>query len=145
MKRKPKSMTALNRPFRPMKPLTSNGEKELVYHDDQGTTLRIDKAHFWQNNMYACAVYDDDDDIGHCTIQRLDCTPARDWRHLQAIKNQLYGEDRQAIEIYPPQNDVLDVANTTHLWVLPKGKELDIGLESRSVAVVKKLVEGGGA
>lgn len=37
---------------------------------------------------------------------------------MQRIKNELAGEDATAIEVYPPQADVIDQADMFHIWVL---------------------------
>jgi hypothetical protein len=40
------------------------------------------------------------------------------WDEIQAIKNELGLGDKYAIEIYPRDCDVVNVANMRHLWVL---------------------------
>lgn len=40
------------------------------------------------------------------------------WPEMQRIKNELAGEDATAIEVYPPQADVIDQADMFHIWVL---------------------------
>lgn len=40
------------------------------------------------------------------------------WDELQAIKNAIGFADHCAVEIYPPANNVVNVANIRHLWVL---------------------------
>lgn len=42
------------------------------------------------------------------------------WDELQRIKNECLGEDVWCVEVYPSQNDVVDVANMRHLWPLDK-------------------------
>lgn len=56
-----------------------------------------------------------------------------DWRDFQAIKNDLCGEDRQAIEIYPPESIVHDTDNVFHLWVFKQDQGLMIGWMKRDV------------
>ncbi len=45
------------------------------------------------------------------------------WADLQAIKNEVWGEDTVAIEIYPPQEFVVNGGSTEfhyrHLWKVP--------------------------
>ena len=41
------------------------------------------------------------------------------WDDLQAIKNAVGYFDFDALEIYPAQKDVVNVANLRHLWVSP--------------------------
>lgn len=40
------------------------------------------------------------------------------WDELQAIKTELGFGDVDAVELYPPTRDVVNVANIRHLWVL---------------------------
>lgn len=40
------------------------------------------------------------------------------WRVLQDIKNLFWGEDAAAIEIYPPEKDLVDLANCYHLMAV---------------------------
>ena len=39
---------------------------------------------------------------------------------LQEIKNTIGYKDKFAVEVYPAENDIVNVANMRHLWVLPK-------------------------
>lgn len=41
------------------------------------------------------------------------------WWEAQRIKNEIAGEGATAIEVYPPQSEVVDDADAYHLWVLP--------------------------
>lgn len=41
------------------------------------------------------------------------------WWEAQRIKNELAGPEATAVEVYPPQGEVIDEANAYHLWVLP--------------------------
>ena len=50
------------------------------------------------------------------------------WRDKQRIKNELFGADRVAIEVFPPTADLVDGANMYHLWVFPAGYSLPFGL-----------------
>lgn len=40
------------------------------------------------------------------------------WWEMQRIKNELAGENATAVEVYPPQYQVVDGADMFHLWVL---------------------------
>ncbi|MGL0761287.1 DUF4222 domain-containing protein [Citrobacter freundii] len=40
------------------------------------------------------------------------------WDALQEIKNAVGYADRDAVEIYPAQKDVVNVANMRHLWIV---------------------------
>lgn len=41
------------------------------------------------------------------------------WDELQRIKAEIGYGDVQALEVYPPDRDVVNDANLRHLWVLP--------------------------
>lgn len=43
------------------------------------------------------------------------------WWEMQRIKNELAGESATAVEVYPPQSEVVDEADMYHFWVLPDG------------------------
>jgi hypothetical protein len=52
------------------------------------------------------------------SIKRRDKAPIHDWRDLQRIKNDLIGEENEAVELYPAESRLCDSANQYHLWVL---------------------------
>lgn len=54
----------------------------------------------------------------HLSIKRLDKRPARDWRDFQRIKNELLGEEVEAVELYPAESRRVDAANQYHLWAI---------------------------
>jgi hypothetical protein len=56
-----------------------------------------------------------------------------DWRDFQAIKNQLAGEECEAIELFPAESRLLDPSNYYTLWCFPGVKRLRIGMEIRDV------------
>jgi len=64
----------------------------------------------------------------HLSFKRNDRAAVRDWRHFQAIKNEVAGPEREAIEIFPPESELVDGANEYHLWVLPEGQWSPLGL-----------------
>ena len=50
------------------------------------------------------------------------------WAEKQAIKNELFGKDRVAIEVFPEDKHLVDVADCYHLWILPKGFKMPFGI-----------------
>ena len=72
--------------------------------------------------------------IAWLCIRRRDSEPIHDWRHLQQIKNDLCGKEREALEIYPAESRLVDTANQYHLWVLPEGVRLPFGYLEREVS-----------
>lgn len=41
------------------------------------------------------------------------------WWEAQRIKNEIAGVNATAVEVYPPQSEVVDDADAYHLWILP--------------------------
>jgi len=65
------------------------------------------------------------------TVNRTSMKPDGSWKdritwdELQNIKRAVHFGDHQAVEIYPPDSEVINDANMRHLWVLTD--PLDIG------------------
>ena len=53
------------------------------------------------------------------------------WNEKMMIKNELFGEDRVAIEVYPKQKNLVDSADVYHLWVFDKKFEMPFGIHPR--------------
>lgn len=90
----------------------------------------------FHNDTYQVSVYGvgDPPEMLHLSIKRHDRHVIRDWRHLQAIKNEVAGPDCYAVEIFPPEDRLVDSANEFHLWVFPEGFELPFGLDEYLVS-----------
>ena len=50
------------------------------------------------------------------------------WAVKQQIKNELFGEKRVAIEVYPKSKNLVDVADVYHLWVFDKDFDMPFGI-----------------
>lgn len=50
------------------------------------------------------------------------------WSTKMEIKNELFGEDRLAIEVYPKARNLVDVMDVYHMWVFPKDFALPFGI-----------------
>jgi hypothetical protein len=72
----------------------------------------------------------------HLSFKRNDRAAVRDWRHFQAIKNEVAGFEREAIEIFPPESMLVDAANEYHLWVLPEGVMSPLGFLHREPQLI---------
>lgn len=62
------------------------------------------------------------------TIQRTWCDDDGEWSdgitwdEIQWIKDSIGFKERCAIEIYPPHEDIVNIAALRHVWVLPRGE-----------------------
>ena len=70
------------------------------------------------------------DGIGTMTHAAISTTNGADiaWRDKQRIKNELFGEDALAVEVYPRTVDLIDRAPMFHLWIYPIQVKLPFGL-----------------
>lgn len=88
--------------------------------------------------------------VEHVTISRVhkdgepiastDGANAIGWSEKQMIKNELFGEDRFAIEVYPKQDRLVDVADVYHLWVFGKKYDMPFGIHPKEY---KKAINRG--
>ena len=51
------------------------------------------------------------------------------WVEKQKIKNELFGKEAQAIEVFPKESLLVDEANMYHLWILPDDYTIPFGLK----------------
>lgn len=102
----------------------------------------------WVNDIYEVFVYRGDKanlratdgsptgfpEMIWLSIKRYDRKPIHDWRDFQSIKNQVVGKEHDALEIYPKESRLVDMANQYHLWVIADPKIiLPVGFIERSV------------
>jgi hypothetical protein len=52
----------------------------------------------------------------HLSIKTRDKAPVHDWRDFQRIKNELVGEEFEAVELYPAESRLVDTSNQYHLF-----------------------------
>ena len=65
--------------------------------------------------------------IEHVTITRHNDKEIL-WSEKQQIKNELFGENRVAIEVFPKESKLVDVMNVYHLWVFDKSFNMPFGI-----------------
>ncbi|MGE7191778.1 DUF7694 domain-containing protein [Lysinibacillus fusiformis] len=51
------------------------------------------------------------------------------WREKQRIKNELFGVERHAVEVFPRESELVDHAPMYHLWILPDNMHLPFGID----------------
>lgn len=88
----------------------------------------MDRA--YQNGKYAVMVRTIDTPFGkvdHACIRNVPNTDIP-WAEKQKIKNELFGKERVAVEVFPKESELVDEANMYHLWVFPEGYSLPFGL-----------------
>jgi hypothetical protein len=79
----------------------------------------IENETLWFNSHYVVhrhLIEGTEDGAIHLSIRDNKRRAVRDWRHFQRIKNELAGYEREAIEIFPPESQLVDTANQYHLF-----------------------------
>lgn len=77
------------------------------------------RTEYWLNDIYQVArrKLEESGTWVHLNIRRRDGgVILRDWRHFQRIKNELIGEECEAIELYPAESRLSDESNKYHLF-----------------------------
>jgi len=101
----------------------------------------IARDNTWVNEIYQVAVTRwDHPNLGPCmqiNIRRRDGKVIfRDWRHFQAIKNQLAGPECEGLEIYPAESRKVDTSNKYHIFCILTADEdhrIPFGWQERDV------------
>ena len=77
--------------------------------------------------------------VEHVTITRglkdniltIDGSSGFTWAEKQQIKNELFGDNRDAVEVYPKESKLVDTADVYHLWVFDKKFEMPFGIHPK--------------
>ena len=79
----------------------------------------------WRNNQYLVQVYEEKGAaeirlsiIRSVMIEDGEWQDGLSWEVMQKIKSDIGYGDAFAVEIYPPNEDVVNVANMRHLWLM---------------------------
>ena len=110
-----------------------------IYSIDREAAVKLLKADFLRckyfvNDRYQVEVRSHGDTFVQLNVRRRDGAPIHDWRDLQQIKNELVGEECEAVELYPAESRKVDTSNKYHLWASTKpGWRFPIGFDKRDV------------
>jgi len=87
--------------------------------------------------------------VEHVTITRrsdgkisYDGSKDFSWAEKQQIKDELFGENRVAIEVFPKSKMLVDVADVYHLWVFDKRFDLPFGIHPKEYKKSKVISRG---
>jgi hypothetical protein len=103
--------------------------KEL--HQGNGWFGEMDKV--WVNDKYcvmARTIQTEWGTVHHACIRNVSGGDIP-WREKQKIKNELWGKEYTAIEVFPKESELVDAANMYHLWIF-KDYKLSFGLKGMS-------------
>ena len=118
-------------------PKQMTDELGVPYH---GWMREMDRCWFDENKRYCvCSrlLRTDWGKVEHVVITSAfglgSCDGSGDipWVVKQEIKNDLFGEKRCAVEVFPTENRLVNTADCYHLWVFEKGFELPFGIHPK--------------
>ena len=120
--------------FQPLSPLpASNFELERAkyaaeaMHADSDWLAQDLSSKRFPNDTYSVKVDEHEDpNYAHISVTRHDAIEGIPWDDLQAIKSQIFGEEAEAVELYPSASRTVNDANVRHMWV-NKGSGFGIG------------------
>lgn len=110
-----------------------------------GEPEHLDHYEAWGNDVYQALVRVFEDGLLHISFKRHDRKMIREWRHIQAIKNEIAGAERTGIELFPPESNLMDTSNEYHLFVLPEGVEMPFGYKTGIALADPELIEAWNA
>ncbi len=102
-----------------------NTMTEVPRHKWPSYAGRSEPVAVWRSSGFLAVVYREHDGIMRISVNTTSIH--RDgswfgpisWESLQKIKSEVGYGDREALEVYPRDADVVNVANMRHLWVMP--------------------------
>lgn len=89
-------------------------------------TSNTERIEVWRSRQYVVQVFSETDGVERLSIIRTELLPNGrfaeniTWDELQEIKTETGRGGKFAVEIFPASNDLVNVANMRHLWVLPE-------------------------
>lgn len=98
-----------------------------------GVRQRLGIIKVWRSRRFIVQVHRVSDEIVRLSVNRTEVTTGKreaegrwtegiSWDDLQAIKRQCGYGNRDAVEVFPADRDVVDVANMRHVWVFLKAE-----------------------
>jgi hypothetical protein len=104
-----------------------------------GWVREIDEVYVDEAYQYCVMIREVDTPWGKVQHAAIRNTPSTDipWAEKQRIKDEIFGKEATAIEVFPSETELVDEANMYHLWVLPEGFTLPFSIK------VKDSIKGG--
>jgi hypothetical protein len=94
---------------------------------ESGTAVRVDVL---RSRGFLVQVFGEDGQMLRLSVNRTEWDQRQNrfrdditWDDLQQLKAEAGYADRVAIEVFPPERLIVNVANMRHLWLLPEGAE----------------------
>lgn len=88
----------------------------------------LDRVYKRNDNQVVCMMRDLETDWGKVTHLTITSQTQPNWAEKQQIKNDLFGDEGLAVEVFPKESELVDLADMYHLWVL-HDTELPFGID----------------
>lgn len=97
--------------------LESREKSDMFGRDPRGYADQV-----FKNNKYIVQVFQGIYRKGSfytkVMVRRCDAAPLSCWQDLYRIKNEIFGEETEAVQFLPPKSELVDVANLYWFWIL---------------------------
>lgn len=102
-------------------------------HDRIGNKYGRAPDKVYQNGQFIIQVFEENNawNAKKVMIRWLDARPEIPWAILQKIKNDLFGAEVTALEVFPKESNKVDVANMYWIWILPEGFDCPIEVKRK--------------
>jgi hypothetical protein len=97
---------------------------ELVHGWQYGSNLPDGLIEVWRSREFLVQVFQEGDGIVRASINRTSVNSGNgrwldgiSWDELQRVKREIGRGHRDAVEVFPADRDVVNVANMRHLWI----------------------------
>lgn len=78
----------------------------------------LDRVYKRNDNQVVCMMRDLQTDWGKVTHLTITAQERPGWLEKQSIKNDLFGKESVAIEVFPKESELVNNASMYHLWIL---------------------------
>ncbi len=87
----------------------------------------LPQLEIWRSNAFVVQIFPALDLFERMTVNKTTLSGNNwedgiSWDELQTLKAECGRGTRAAVEIYPPQDEITNVANMRHLWIYPLGE-----------------------
>lgn len=127
------------KPWHPLVRMDPNPEYMRILEQTENIKARGIRVEVWGNDFYQVTARIQRDGFTHLSCKREDRYSIHDWRQLQQIKNEICGEERWGVEVYPAESMVVDTSNEYHLWVLPPDDKLPFGFDESELRTPEQI------
>lgn len=100
-------------------------ELQQIPRSEWGDFIPPQMVDLWASKKYVVQIYDEGNGVIRLSVNRTmrragGWADKIAWDTLQMIKDKVGYGDKFAVEVYPQNHDVVNVANFRHLWILPE-------------------------